>query len=229
MTGLISMGSEIVECDDLPQSGTRDRIVLINFADVTKIYTNDDGKIVEILLKSSTSGGIELDAELDAEFGSDTVVYGSGYVFTGFRNDVKKSDEVVKREKSNKRFKHNVGFVIYDLTQAQKNNIRNLVRGRVLAIVENKGRDADSIEVLGKECGLQIVGGPIRNAHEDGGFFIINLATPDNGVELERKLPQTLGISYEHGLSLIDILTGDTTVPPVGEGIFVPQFDQTFE
>jgi hypothetical protein len=183
---LITIGSDLEECDDLPPSGTRARLILINYKDITRMYVNDEGKIVSIGMNSGTVG----------------------YEFNGFRSDVKKSEEVVKRSQSNKRFKHNVGFVIYDRTQIQKSNIRNVIRGRFVAIVENKGQEDDSIEVLGKECGLEIVGGVIRDAHEDGGFFIINLATPDNGIEFERKLPQTLGTSYDDGLSIIEDVLG---------------------
>jgi hypothetical protein len=84
-----------------------------------------------------------------------------------------------------------------------------LVRGRFLAITESKGKEENSIEVLGKECGLAIVGGLIRDAQENGGMFTINLATPDNGVEFERKLPQNLGATYEDGLIIIEGLLGN--------------------
>lgn len=183
---LITIGSEIAECDDLPPSGTRARLILINYKDITRMYVNDLGKIVSVGMLSGTVG----------------------YEFFGFRSDVRKSEEVVKREKSNKRYKHNVGFVVYDRTQIQKSNIKNVARGRFVAIVESKGQGDDSIEVLGKECGLEIQGGVIRDAHESGGVFTINLSTPENGVEFERKLPQTLGESYNDGLSIIENILG---------------------
>lgn len=184
---------------DLPASGTRARLILINWDDVER-YTELNGKITDIILYAGASG----------------------YEFLGFRNDVRKIDDVVKREQSNKRFKHSVGFVIYEVDQLQKNNIKDLVRGRFVAIVESKGKDDDSIEVLGKQCGLQIVGGQIRNAHENGAVFIINLTTPDNGVEFERKLPQTLGTSYTDGLEIIDDILEQA------EGVFDDTFDLTF-
>lgn len=187
--GTITRGSE-PDCDNLPQEGTRARLILINYNDVTRIYTSDIGVIISVGMRSGTVG----------------------YEFLGFRNDVKKSDEVVKREQSKQRFKHNVSFVVHDRDQPQKTNVVNIVKGRFIAIVENKGKDENSIELLGRECGLQIVGGQIRNAHENGGFFTINLATPDNGVEFERKLPQTLGTSYSDGLDLIEVILGGAVV-----------------
>jgi len=74
-------------------------------------------------------------------------------------------------------------------------------------VVENKGKSADSIEVIGKEVGLEIVAGVIRNAHENGGFFVISLSTPDDQGELEGKLPQTLlvaGESYADNLTYLE-------------------------
>lgn len=186
--GTITRGSVIEECSDLPVGGTRARLILINFDHIVRMYTNDDGKIVSIVMQSGKVG----------------------YEFTGFRHDVKKSDEVVKRELSKNRFSHAVGFVVYETHQLQKTNLKQMARGRFVAIVENNGKDADSIEVLGKECGLQIVDGQIRNAHENGGVFTLNLATPGNGIEYERKLPQTLGTSYNNGIDIIDDI-----VPPV--------------
>lgn len=226
MNFLIDMGSD-APCD-LTQAGTRARLILINFSEIEKIYTNDDGKIVNIAMGTELGGGILLDAPLDAPFSE-----GSGlvaYEFLGFRNDVKKSDEVVKKDNKTKRFKHHVSFIIYDDEQTQKNNIRSLARGRFLVIVENKGQTQDSIEVLGVQCGLEIVGSQIRNAHEAGGFFTISLSTPDNGVEFERKLPQTLGTSYANGLSLIEGLLGSEAPEPLpDDGIFDFSFDYTFE
>jgi len=94
-----------------------------------------------------------------------------------------------------------VGWVVYERTQAQKNNIEKLARGKFVVFVENKGKDADAWEVLGKDVGVEIVAGPIRNAHENGGFFVLNFSTAEG--EFEGKLPQTLGTSYANATTLI--------------------------
>lgn len=192
--GAITRGSTVDECDELPEAGTRARLILINYSDITRIYVNSQEKIVSIGLKSGKVG----------------------YEFQGFRNDIKKSEEVIRRETSKTRFTHALGFVVYETTQQQKKNLENLVKGRFVAIVENKGKYDDSIEVLGKEVGLGIVDGQIRNLHENGGAFILNLATPDNGVEYERKLPQTLGRSYQDGIDIIDEILGEDVVGTEG-------------
>ena len=168
--GSITRGSTIEECADIPPGGTRARLLLANIDEIES-YTEDvDGQITAITMVD------------DATF----------YEFTGFRNDVKKSEEVIKPEIGIPKFKHNVGWVIYENTQIQKNNIENIVRGRFVAIVENKGKDVNSFEVVGKDVGLEIVAGPIRNAHENGGFFVLSLSTPDDQGELEGELPKTL-------------------------------------
>jgi len=177
----ISRGSTVEDCD-LPQEGTRARLILINFDDVYKIYTNDDGKIIDVQLFPSAVG----------------------YEFTGFRNDMRKSEESLKTTGNKKRFVHRCGFIIYEVDQLQKLNIKDIAKGRFIAIVEGKGEDDDSIELLGKDCGLQIDAGQIRSAHDTSGVFTINLSTPDNGVEFERKLPQTLGADYGNGTDILD-------------------------
>lgn len=213
---------------DLAPAGTRARLILINHSDIVKIYTNDDGKIIRIVLQTGLSGGIEFDFELDALFGSDTLSTLTAYEFTGFSNDVKKSEETEKTQQHKKRFRHNCSFVVYETDQLQKANLKALAKGRFLAIVESNGETEDSIEVLGRDVGLSILEGEVRNATT--GVFVLNLSTPDNGVEWERKLPQTLGVSYQNGLNIIDeLLGGSSEEPVVGEGIFDESFDVTYE
>lgn len=180
----IDRGSQ-ADCADLPEAGTRPRLILINHRHIVRISENEDGVIT----------GIELQPTKSA------------YEFLCFSDDVKKSDDAVRGQK--KRFSHNVGFVVYETDQSQKVNIKSLCKGRFLVIVENKGKDESSLEVLGKNCGLSVIVGIIRDAHVSGGFFTISMSTP-GGPELERKLPQTLGTSYQNGLDIIDGLLTDT-------------------
>lgn len=169
--GTITRGSQ-ADCDNIPAGGTRARLLLANYDDIIGYEEDVDNNITAIEL----APGATL------------------HEFLGFRNDVKKSEEVIKPDVGIPKFKHNVGFVVYENTQIQKNNVEGLARGRFVAIVENKGKDANVFEVVGKGVGLEIVAGPIRNAHENGGFFVINLSTPDDQGELEGNLPQTLNV-----------------------------------
>lgn len=181
MTGLIARGSQ-ADCGDLLPAGTRSRLILINYDQVRVIYTVN-GKITSVIL---TPGA-------------------TAYEFTGFRSDVGKSEEVYDTGYK-KRFIHTCSFVVYDVSQVQKNNLKALARGRVMAIVESKGRSDDSIELLGRECGLEIAQGQIREQTDN--LFTISLATPGRA-EYELKLPQTVGLTYSDGLSIIeDLLAG---------------------
>lgn len=167
--GIITIGSE-ADCDNLPVAGTRARAIAFNYDDVESYTVDSDGVITAITLVSGATG----------------------HEFVGFRNDVKKSEEVLKPDTGVAQFKHNCGWVIYERTQVQKNNVEALARGRFVVIIENKGKDDTVFEVVGKAVGVEIVAGPIRNAHENGGFFVMSFSTPDDLGEFETKLPQTL-------------------------------------
>lgn len=181
--GEITRGSTVEECADLPLGGTRARLLLANIDDIES-YTEDVNEQIT---------GI-------------TMVAGKTfYEFTGFRNDVKSSQEVIKPEIGIAKFKHAAGWVVYENTQLQKNNIENIARGLFVAIIENRGKDANSFEVVGKGVGLSIVPGVIRNAHENGGFFVISLASPDDEGLLESQLPQTFIVTdYAGTLAYIE-------------------------
>lgn len=175
------MGSQI-DCDNIPKGGTRARVGVINYDDIDSITADSDGRITAITL----AGGA------------------TGYAFTGFRNDVKKSEEVINPGVGINQFRHSVSWVIYERTQEQKNNIERLSKGRFVVVAENRGKDDDAFEVIGVGVGVEIVPGAVRNAYENGGFFVLNFATPEG--EYEPKLPQTLGTSYSNGSTLFDSL-----------------------
>lgn len=181
--GLIDIGSA-PDCNNLPPPGTRARLVIINYTDVDAIYESEIG-IVSIGMKPMKTG----------------------YEFLGFRADVKKTEEVVSGS-LNSRFRHSVTFVIYELTQEQKNNITRLSRGSFMAIVENNGQTDESIELLGREAGLKMVPGQIRSAYDNGGFYVLTLASRDG--ELEPKPPQQVGETYGEGIDIVDEVLGET-------------------
>jgi len=218
---LLDRGSSF-DCE-VPTAGTEARLILINYDDVLKIYWSDDKVITSIVLK----------------------VVKVAYEFFGFNQDVKKSEGVVKTNLKN-RFTHSVDFVVYEVTQQQKNNLRKMAKGRFMAIVELSGKTDYSLELLGREVGLKMSSGQIKSAHESSGVYTISLATPDNGIEFERGLPQVIGSSYNNGIEIIDDILvqhgefdcqefndefnkGDCPPVVIGEGIFDDTFDFTFE
>lgn len=178
--GAITRGSTVEDCDDLPLGGTRPRVLLANLDDIVSYTEDGDGQITAV-----------------------TFSPGAGfYDFGMFRNDAKASTEVIKPDVGIPKFKHLVGLSIYDISQVQKNNIENLVKGRTVAVIENRGKDANSFELFGKDMGLAVVPGSIRNAHENGGVYVISLATADDEGELEPQIAQTLFVSPDYAATL---------------------------
>jgi hypothetical protein len=170
------------DCDNIPRGGTRPRVVGFNYDEIEDVTYDSDGRATVITL----IGGA------------------TGYPFEGFRNDIKKSDEVINPGVGLNQFKHNIGLVVYSRTQEDKNNIEKLCKGRSVWITESKGKDDDAVEVHGLDVGVEIVPGSIRNLHENGGFFILSFATPDG--EYESKLPRSLGTDYDDAQDIIDTL-----------------------
>lgn len=168
----------------LPRGGTRPRAIAFNFDEVLDHTEDSEGRILSIVLAPGATG----------------------HVFTGFRNDAKKSDEVVDPGVGPFQFKHNCGWIIYERTQEQKNNAEALAKGRFVVIIENKGKDDDAVEVLGIGVGVRLVAGVIRDAHANGGFFVLSFATPTEDHEFEGKLPQSLGTGYANAQTIIDSL-----------------------
>lgn len=162
--GNITIGSA-ADCENIPAGGMVAKIYAFNYDEVESFTESGDGTVTDLTLS----------------------VGADGYLFEGFRNDIKKSVEIVTPEAGLNQFKHGSGFVIYSRTQAQKNNIKKLARGRFIFVAENRGKDADAFEVLGKGVGLEIVAESIQNAYENAGLYVLNFMTPDD--EFEPSLP----------------------------------------
>lgn len=186
--GRITRGSVVEECDDIPPGGTRARLLLANKDDITGYTVGVDDEITAITFAADTGF----------------------YEFTGYRaNEVGKTEEVIKPEIGMPKFKHGTRFIIYENTQIQKNNIENIVRGSMIALIENNGKDANAFELLGKDIGLSVVAGEIRNATTNGGYFVVNLATPDDEGVLEPDLAKTVTLgqsTYTAILAAVDAL-----------------------
>jgi hypothetical protein len=171
------------DCDNLPPGGTEPFLYLGNHGELDDMGEDADFIITSITLESG----------------------GKLYKFEGFRNDVKRSDEVISPGIGSNQFKHVLGWVIYNRSQAVKNQIERLARKRFFAVAPLNGQDANAFEVIGRKAGLEIVVGPLRNAHENGGYWIINMATPEGS--FEPKLPQTFMTDYDTAKDTLEALT----------------------
>lgn len=177
--GTITLGSS-VDCDEIILGGTKDTVTVINYDDidfVNSVKTN--GKITTITLFAGKTA----------------------FQFTGAPNHVKKSLELLDID-GYKQFRHIAGWTIFERTQEQKGNIENLARGLYVVIVQNKGNDGDSIEVLGWDVGMKANVQVIQDAFANGGNYVLSFGTMEN--EFERNFPATLGTSYSDGLSIIE-------------------------
>jgi len=181
--GTITIGSD-PNCVTPLKAGTRPRLLLANYSDVVSVTTS-----------TSTPNLITA-----ITFASNTVFH----VFNGYKQDVKPTQEVIAPANGANQLKHNLGFVVYDISQIQKNNLQRLIKSEgLIAICENKGKDANSFEVYGLGSGLQIVPGVARDTNANGGGYVIQLATLEG--EFEPLLPQTIFTTdYATTLALIE-------------------------
>ena len=192
--GTITIGSS-PSCTSPLKAGTEPRLYLFNYDEVLSGTAGTTPNLLTALVLQSNT---------------------VGFVFEGFKQDVKPTQEVIAPGNGANQLKHNLGFVVYDITQVQKNNLQKVVKGGFVAICENKGRNADSFEVYGLNAGLEIVPGQARDTYANGGGYIIQLATPEN--EFEPLLPQTLFITdYATTKALLDGYAALPTVTVISD------------
>lgn len=146
-----------------PSGGTRATIVLYDIDNIEG-YTEVSGKITAI----------------------DVAAGKYGYKFSGGGSAFKNS-EVVGRSATTgmATYKHSITFVLYERTQAVKDNLAAIANGRFVAVLFLNGLDADSIVLAGKNVGLELAPGTIRDAFVNDGLFVLNLKTPDGDTENE--------------------------------------------
>lgn len=193
--GTITIGSS-PSCTDPLKSGTEPRLYLFNYQDVVTVTesTSTPNLLTAFTLASNTVA----------------------HVFEGYKQDVKPTQEVIAPSNGANQFKHSLGFVVYEITQLQKNNLQRLAKGRFIAVVENKGKESEAFEVYGLGSGLEIVPGVARDSYANGGGYIIQLATPEN--EFEPMLPQTIfATDYATTKALLDEYAGLPTVTNISD------------
>jgi IPT/TIG domain len=196
--GLITRGSVPVCADDgTPlKSGSMPRLILFNLDELLSVTESSStpNLLTAITLATNTVG----------------------YVFEGYKQDVKPSQEFIVPGNGGTMFKHAVNFIVYDITQLQKNNIQRMAKGKYLAIVENKGKNDESFEVYGIGSGMEIVPGVARDSYANGGGYLLSLATPEG--ESEPMLPQTLWTTdYATTLTLVNGYAAQPTVTNISD------------
>lgn len=143
----------------------------------------------------------------------------SAFSFDGIRQSLKPKFERVAAESGQSVFKHTVEFIYFDYSQTAKTNASRMSQGRYIAIYENAKMDANTIEVMGIDVGLEVAE-LTRAPQELGGGMKIILSSPEN--ENESKPPQTLdggtGI-YATNRALVDALLFLPTIGASGLSI----------
>ena len=184
------------DCNNPLKTGTQPRLFLMNYDDLLSVTTSTS---TPNLLTALT-------------FATNTV----SYLFEGYKQDVKPTQEVIAPSNGQNQFKHNLNFLVYEISQLQKNNLQRLAKGRFIAIVENKGKDANAFEVYGLNSGLELVPGVVRDPLANGGGYLISLATMEN--EFEPLLPQTLfDTDYATTKALVEEYAGLPTVTTISD------------
>ncbi len=168
--GSITEGSS-ADCENLPAGGTRARAIVFNYEEVDEIVKDENGIVTDITL-------------VDGAF---------GYEFTGLGNSFQKSEDFQRSATTSLgQYKHKNSIIIYQRTQAIKEQVKKFGNGRFIVALFNRGEDNDSIELAGENVGVQLVAGEIRNQYGNDGFFVLNFATPEGEIENETAPMRTI-------------------------------------
>jgi len=129
--------SNTKDCDNLPNAGTRDRMVIMNWEDVTLTYDADGHTIANVVLASGATA----------------------YQIDGQNNSIVPMSQMVERGFFDK-FDQEVVAKGFDIGQAAKVAANNMVGGLYMVICENYHKGASgnaSHEVYGATVGLELV------------------------------------------------------------------------
>ncbi len=184
----ISIGAGY-DCQTPLQGGAKAKLILLNLDDLGTVTASGTDIITGFTLLSNKAA----------------------YLFEGYRNSLVKSEELVIPDSSQALFRHKLEFAIFDISQAQKNNIQRMALGRFIAICENTQKGANSFEVFGLNSGLTLAPGVLRASNANNGAFKLTLQSAEG--EEEVKLPQTIFITdYTTSAALVTGLTFQPTI-----------------
>ena len=178
-------------CDQQVIAGVNDRLVLLNYNDFLAAARTYDssGRLTNIVMASGTVG----------------------YVFEGKNNSVKPSMALVRQTYS-EGYDHKVDFLVFNTGQYTKNNLENMARTKMVAIIQNS---SETFEVYGSKQGMIVLTNAreLQNA-ETGAAFQISLSTPE--LTKEPKLPIDLLVTdFVSTLALVNSIVGFPTLTGV--------------
>lgn len=139
----------------------------------------------------------------------------SGFSFDGIRQSLKPKFERKASAAGQSVFMHRIEFSYFAYDQIAKNNVSRMSQGRYIAIIENAKQDANTIEVLGIDVGIEVTE-MTRANQENGGAIKIVMTSPEE--EFEAKPPRTFDAGtgvYATNRTAIDALL---FLPTIGVG-----------
>lgn len=172
------------DCEALPAAGTRPRAIVYNYNDWQE-PTVVNGKITAINLADGATG----------------------FEFNGLESAFKKSQDFARSAGTGLgSYKHKATLVLYDREQTTKDEVvKKFGNGRFIMVLFNRGSDADSIELAGRDVGLRLVPGVIQDSYANDGLFVLNFATPEGEIENESDPMQSVWITdYETTVTMLE-------------------------
>ncbi|GAI79341.1 unnamed protein product, partial [marine sediment metagenome] len=129
-----------LDCDYPPMGGTTEDLILINYEDIESVTRNGDNpQIIEAITRTSLT---------------------SSYKFEGKNESLEPQVNLVKQRYADC-YDHEVMFIIFLNTPAAKKQIKGMVGGKLVAVVENKHRlsagGETSFEIYGLGVGLYVM------------------------------------------------------------------------
>lgn len=180
----ISIGA-VYDCDNPPIAGVEERLVLMNFADIDSFAVQGaNPSIIEgFTLKSGKAA----------------------FAFEGVRNSLVPEQHYAPGRFSPSSYEHMINFLVFEFTQAQKDNLEAMAIEKQVAIVQNADQ---TFEVYGIRNGLEVTTNDRLPGDQDsGGGFQIVLKTSENEAK-EPKLPRTFfKTDFATTKALVDDLT----------------------
>ena len=186
--GGIDMGAGY-DCDEPIAPGVDQRLILMNRDDIDTVELEGviDNLITDITL-------------------FDPAV---AFAFQGVRQSLQPSYEFIPQQVS-VGYDHIINFLVFDISQEQKNNLMKMALSKMVGIVENlknPGNANSVFEVFGLGVGMEIITNSRINADlETAGAFSINLKTSDNEGK-EPKMPASwFDVDFDTTKAKVDAL-----------------------
>lgn len=181
----ITIGSTF-DCADPVTPGVDTRLLLGNKKDIS-VTTYTSTIITDITMKTTKAM----------------------FAFEGIRQSLNPQYQFIPQTVS-VGYDHQVDFIVFDISQLQKDNIEAMGLNKLFAVIENKntaGNGDNFFEVYGLDVGMEMqTAGRIVMDLETQGAFSISLKTSDNEGK-EPKMPQTWFVTdYDSTKVLVDAL-----------------------